>query len=70
MHCPIQVAFNKNGRWLVSAGQDSLIKLWDLRMSVKELMTLRGHRREVSSDSISCRQQLEAQKRYLMSSAA
>jgi polyadenylation factor subunit 2 len=43
------VAFNSNGRWLISGGHDALIKLWDLRMAAKEVTTLRGHRREISA---------------------
>lgn len=40
----VQVAFNPNGRWLLSGGQDALIKVWDLRMLAREAATLRGHR--------------------------
>ncbi|GAB5030661.1 wd40 repeat-containing protein [Nannochloropsis oceanica] len=43
-----KVAFNPNGRWLLSGGQDALIKMWDLRMMAQDMATLRGHRREIS----------------------
>jgi WD40 repeat protein len=46
----VQVSFNRNGWWLLTAGHDSMIKMWDLRVGgVRELMTLRGHRKEITS---------------------
>lgn len=42
------VSWNKNGNWLLTASKDSLIKVYDIRM-MKELFTLKGHKKEVTS---------------------
>ena len=43
----MQIKWNLNGNWLLTASRDHLIKLFDIRM-MKELQTFRGHRREAT----------------------
>ncbi|WKX95761.1 hypothetical protein Q1695_012314 [Nippostrongylus brasiliensis] len=42
------VDWNKNGNWLLTAGRDHLVKLYDLR-SMKEMYSYKGHKKEVTS---------------------
>lgn len=42
------VDWNRNGNWLLTAGRDHLIKLYDLRC-MKELYSYKGHKKEVTS---------------------
>lgn len=46
VHC---VKWNRNGNWLLTASKDSLIKVYDIRM-MKEIVTLKGHKKEVTSE--------------------
>lgn len=39
--------WNENGNWLVTGSRDHLVKLYDIRM-MKEMMTFRGHKKEVT----------------------
>ena len=43
----IQIKWNQNGNWLLTASRDHLLKLFDIRM-MKELQTFRGHKREAT----------------------
>jgi polyadenylation factor subunit 2 len=43
----LQVKWNLNGNWFISASRDQLLKLYDIRM-MKEMQTFRGHKREVT----------------------
>ncbi len=45
VHC---VKWNRNGNWFLSASKDSLIKVYDIRV-MKEMYTLKGHKKEVNS---------------------
>jgi polyadenylation factor subunit 2 len=44
----LQVEWNMNGNWLLTASRDQLIKLFDIR-TMKELFTFKGHKKEVTS---------------------
>ncbi len=44
----LQVKWNGNGNWLVSASRDQLVKLFELRM-MREMQTFRGHKKEVTA---------------------
>jgi polyadenylation factor subunit 2 len=43
----LQVKWNINGNWLISASRDQLLKLFDIRM-MKEIQMFRGHKKEVT----------------------
>ncbi len=47
----MQVKWNQNGNWLLSASRDGSLKLWDVRSgsSAKELAAFKGHTRDVLS---------------------
>jgi hypothetical protein len=44
----MDVKWNANGHWLLSAGKDLLVKIFDIR-TMKELQKFKGHRKEVTS---------------------
>ncbi|XP_011261997.1 uncharacterized protein LOC105254794 [Camponotus floridanus] len=45
----MDVKWNENGNWLVTASRDHLLKLFDLRNLNQEVQTFRGHKKEASS---------------------
>ncbi|XP_031789343.1 uncharacterized protein LOC100114982 isoform X2 [Nasonia vitripennis] len=45
----MDVKWNENGNWLVTASRDHLLKLFDLRNLSQEMQTFRGHKKEASS---------------------
>lgn len=45
----MDVKWNDNGNWLVTASRDHLLKLFDLRNLSQEVQTFRGHKKEASS---------------------
>ena len=46
----IQIKWNQNGNWLLTASRDHLLKLFDIRM-MKEMQTFRGHKREATGNN-------------------
>ncbi|KAK8609314.1 hypothetical protein V6N13_061763 [Hibiscus sabdariffa] len=42
------VKWNQNGNWVLTAGKDQIIKLYDIR-TMKELESFRGHRKDVTA---------------------
>lgn len=45
----MDIKWNSNGNWLVTASRDHLLKLFDLRNLSQEVQTFRGHKKEASS---------------------
>ncbi|CAO1406011.1 unnamed protein product [Diamesa serratosioi] len=45
----MDLKWNDNGNWLVTASRDHLLKLFDLRNLKEELQVFRGHKKEASS---------------------
>ncbi|XP_035734797.1 pre-mRNA 3' end processing protein WDR33-like [Vespa mandarinia] len=45
----MDIKWNENGNWLVTASRDHLLKLFDLRNLNQEVQTFRGHKKEASS---------------------
>jgi len=45
----MDVKWNNNGNWLVTASRDHLLKLFDIRNLSMEVQTFRGHKKESSS---------------------
>ena len=46
----MQVRWNQNGNWLLTASRDHLLKLFDIR-AMKEMQTFRGHKREATGST-------------------
>ncbi|XP_018325750.1 pre-mRNA 3' end processing protein WDR33 [Agrilus planipennis] len=45
----MDLKWNENGNWLITASRDHLLKLFDLRNLGQEVQTFRGHKKEASS---------------------
>ncbi|KAF4527648.1 hypothetical protein B566_EDAN010873 [Ephemera danica] len=45
----MDVRWNENGNWLVTASRDHLLKLFDVRNLSSEVQTFRGHKKEASA---------------------
>ncbi|KAG5883157.1 hypothetical protein JTB14_033408 [Gonioctena quinquepunctata] len=45
----MDLKWNDNGNWLITASRDHLLKLFDLRNLSQEVQTFRGHKKEASS---------------------
>ena len=46
----MQIRWNQNGNWLLTASRDHLLKLFDIR-AMKEIQTFRGHKREATGEN-------------------
>lgn len=44
----MEVKWNKNGNWLLTASRDHLLKIFDIR-AMKEVQTFRGHKKEATA---------------------
>ena len=42
----MNVEWNKNGNWLLTASRDHLVKLFDIRKMKEELQNFKGHKKE------------------------
>lgn len=47
----MDLQWNNNGNWLLSASRDHLLKLFDIRNLKEEVQTFRGHKKEASAVS-------------------
>jgi len=47
----MDLKWNDNGNWLVTASRDHLLKLFDIRNLREEVQVFRGHKKEASSVS-------------------
>ncbi len=45
----MDIEWNKNGNWLLTASRDHLLKLFDIRNTKEEIQTFRGHKKEAST---------------------
>lgn len=45
----MDLKWNDNGNWLVTASRDHLLKVFDLRNLSEEFQTFRGHKKEASA---------------------
>jgi len=48
-HTVMDVKWNRNGNWLLTASRDHLIKLFDVRSMKDEVIAFRGHKKEATS---------------------
>ncbi|KAL7299932.1 hypothetical protein TKK_0007252 [Trichogramma kaykai] len=44
----MDIKWNENGNWFITASRDHLLKLFDIRNLSSEIQTFRGHKKEVS----------------------
>lgn len=49
----MEVKWNLNGNWLLTASRDHLCKLFDIRNLKEELQVFRGHKKEATGGSLS-----------------
>ena len=47
----MELSWNRNGNWLLTASRDHLLKLFDIRNLKEELQSFRGHKKEATSES-------------------
>jgi len=45
----MDVKWNRNGNWMLTASRDHLIKLFDVRNMKEEVLAFRGHKKEATS---------------------
>ena len=45
----MDLQWNKNGNWLLTASRDHLIKVFDIR-AMKEIETFKGHKKEATGN--------------------
>ena len=48
----MEVQWNQNGNWLLTASRDHLVKLFDIRNMKEELQTFKGHKKEATSKCV------------------
>lgn len=46
----MEVKWNLNGNWLLTASRDHLCKLFDIRNLKEELQVFRGHKKEATGE--------------------
>lgn len=49
----MDLKWNRNGNWLLTASRDHLIKIFDIRNLAQEMQTFRGHKKEACCESLS-----------------
>ena len=49
----MEIEWNKNGNWLLTASRDQLVRVYDIR-TMKELQTFKGHKKEVTGTIFPC----------------
>jgi len=45
----MDIKWNANGNWLLTASRDHLLKIFDIRNTKEEMQTFRGHKKEVAT---------------------
>ena len=48
-HTVMELSWNRNGNWLLTASRDHLLKLFDIRNLKEEVQSFRGHKKEATS---------------------
>lgn len=44
----MELKWNKNGNWLLTASRDHLLKVFDIRNMKEEIQTFKGHKKEAT----------------------
>ena len=47
-HTVMELKWNRNGNWLLTASRDHLIKVFDIRNLKEEMQTFKGHKKEAT----------------------
>jgi WD40 repeat protein len=47
----MELKWNKNGNWLLTASRDHLLKVFDIRNMKEEIQTFKGHKKEATGES-------------------
>lgn len=48
----MDLSWNRNGNWLLTASRDHLIKIFDIRNLGQEMQTFRGHKKEACCECL------------------
>ena len=51
----MEVKWNNNGNWLLTASRDHLLKLFDIRNMKEEMQMFKGHKKEATSMIFFCK---------------
>ena len=51
----MDIKWNRNGNWLLTAARDHLMKLFDIRNLKEELQIFKGHKKEATGNYIMIR---------------
>ena len=66
----MQLQWNKNGNWLLTASRDHLIKLFDIRNMKEEVQTFKGHKKEATGEWILCVMMLDNLLKHFLTFSA
>ena len=48
----MDLQWNQNGHWLLTASRDHLLKVFDIRNLKSELQTFKGHKKEATCETV------------------
>lgn len=48
----MELKWNKNGNWLLTASRDHLLKVFDIRNMKEEIQTFKGHKKEATGELV------------------
>lgn len=48
----MDLRWNQNGHWLLTASRDHLLKVFDIRNMKSELQTFKGHKKEATCEKV------------------
>ena len=51
-HTVMELKWNRNGNWLLTASRDHLLKLFDVRNMKEEMQSFKGHKKEATGEDV------------------